>query len=144
MKKQFVIGIDPGVKTGFAMYDRGSRTIVMTETLTFWAAYFKMSGLTAMAADLIVAIEVPKHTRLHEYQDGKTGARLREKIAGNVGGIAREAELLADGLELLGFEVRRVVPSRSKWTAKDLEQRTRITARTNEHVRDAISLCFGL
>jgi predicted RNase H-like nuclease (RuvC/YqgF family) len=143
MKKRYVIGIDPGRNTGFAIYDRETRGISLMATLDFWAAY-KHVSTQYEPAETIVVIEVPKHSRLHEYQDGKTGDRLREKIAGDVGGIAREAELLADGIAAAGFEVRRVTPTRSKWTAKDIQQRTRITTRTNEHVRDAISLCYGL
>ncbi len=142
MKQPYVIGIDPGVNTGFAVYRRINREIISMRTLSFWSLYNEM--LLLAPGDYLVAIEVPKHSRLHEYQDGKTGARLREKIAGNVGGIAREAELLADGIELLGFEVRRITPTRGKWSAKDLLQRTGIATRTNEHVRDAIALCYGV
>lgn len=142
-KPQYVVGIDPGTKTGYAVYNRETKSISEMATLDFWSVYKRVLEYFEPHG-VIVMVEVPKHSRLHEYQDEKTGDRLREKIAGDVGGIAREARLLADGLELAGYQVRRVVPSRSKWTAKDLQQRTRITARTNEHVRDAISLCYGL
>lgn len=141
-KKRYVAGIDPGVNTGIAIYDRELKRIHFTTTIDFWGAIVLFRQYNQ--AEFLVIIEAPKKTRLYARHDVETGPRRREKIAANVGSSAREAELLAEGLELLGFEVIRQTPTRRKWTAEQLERYTGIKERTNQHVRDAIALCYGV
>ena len=142
MKHRFVIGIDPGVSTGFAVYDRQLKRIDYMNTLTFWAVYDWF--IKYAEDDWLIYIESPPKTRLYERQDKETGERRREKIAANVGSNSREAELLADGIERMGFEVKRVKPTRKKWTAQQLKIYTGIKIQTNQHVRDAIALVWGI
>ena len=144
MKKPFVIGIDPGVQTGIAWYDRRERRVFDYETTDFWSVYSRFEEVRAWRFEAVIVIETPKKTRLYARQDAEAGHRRREKIAANAGGNSREAELLAEGLEALGYEVRRVTPTRTKWTAEHLAKYTGITRRTSQHVRDAIALCYGL
>jgi hypothetical protein len=35
-RKRYVVGIDPGVKTGFAVWDRKEKQFVSVETRDFW------------------------------------------------------------------------------------------------------------
>lgn len=144
MHKRYVIGIDPGVKTGLACYDREKKQITQFGTTGFWHVYESFAQDTVTSITTLFIIETPKKTRLYDRQDGEQGDRRREKIASNIGSNGREAELLAEGIERLGFEVKRVVPTSGKWTAADLKLITGITERTSQHVRDAIALCYGL
>lgn len=147
MKKRFVVGIDPGVNTGFALWDRLTTEIRMMHTWDFWKVidWFRTGPISIDPNNYFVIIETPNAARtLYARKDDQSEGRGRERMASNVGSNRREAELLADGIERLGFEVRRVTPTRSKWTAADLKRKTGITQRTNEHVRDAIALVYGI
>lgn len=145
MKKRYAIGIDPGETTGVAIYDRKEKRIAQIYTSDFWQVY----GIARTIwlndfDDAIILIETAKRTGIYARYHAKEQGALREKIAANVGSNAREADLLATGLEKLGFDVRRVKPTNSKWDAKKLKFVTGIEYRTNEHVRDAIQLCWGI
>lgn len=124
------IGIDPGVHTGFAVAEDGK--LIRLETLDFWTAYQKVCGLIEYYrfhdedSTLRVVIEVPK-TKANWH--GPTAAH-------NVGRVCREAELLADGLELAGAQVERVHPPGGV-DAAVFAQVTGWTKRTNEHNRIA-------
>ncbi len=79
---------------------------------------------------------------LYARVDSVEGFRQRERLAVNVGSNRREAVLLADGIELLGLAVKRITPTRIKWSADQLKRYTGIETRTSQHVRDAIALCW--
>jgi hypothetical protein len=144
-KIRYTIGIDPGEETGVAVYDRKEKRIVQVYTSNFWELYTTAKNVWKNDFDdAILVIETPKRTGLYERYNVKQGPALREKIASDAGSNAREADLLATGLERLGFTVRRVKPTNSKWDAKKLKMVTGIEHRTNQHVRDAIQLCWGI
>lgn len=141
LKTRFFVGIDPGINTGYAVYDAHLKEIVKMETTTFWSVFDLIE--THYPFNTVIVIETPKKTRLYARQDGLEGHRQREKVAANAGGNAREAELLADGLELSGYTVLRITPTRHKLDAKEFARITKITKQTNQHVRDAVMLVFG-
>lgn len=143
MRKRYAIGIDPGVETGVAFYDRHERKIVSRSTSDFWNVIEEFET-SLMPHSHFAVIEVASGHVIHDRVEKNATGFGRDRQAANVGSNRREAVLLAEGLERLGFEVRRVTPTRTKWTAKDLKQRTGITERTNQHVRDAIALVYGL
>ena len=141
-KVRYVIGIDPGANTGIAVWDREQEEVIQTTTTTFWPAYDYICALYKTSETKII-IEVPLRTVMYARQASKgyKGAgqnRLMADAAGN----AKESTLLAQGLELAGYEVKRVRPIKAKWTAIQLKRVTGIEGRTNQHVRDAIALCF--
>jgi len=145
MKKRYAIGIDPGVNTGYAVYDRTAHQIIDKGTLDFWRVYHWI-GNQENYAEYVVYIETPNSQRpMYDSVDGNSDiGRIRENMSAKIGSNRREAALLADGIELLGFEVKRIRPTRTKWTAEQLKRNTRITERTNQHVRDAIALVWGI
>lgn len=146
MKKRYAIGIDPGLETGFVTYDRETKLIIQADTLPFWRVYGWFEAFKDTTDKYLVMIETPNSKRpIYARIDGNSDVgRVRENMSARIGANRREAELLAEGIERLGFEVKRVTPTRTKWTAKDLKQRTGITERTNQHVRDAIALVYGI
>ena len=161
------IGIDPGTKTGFAVWDSEKKEFRNIWTLDFWKAYETMvlyHGRRGFVDDdgsvigITVVIEVPARfmydRHMKEIWGHKTNytsfmskLRVLIKIATNYGGTIKEAELMADRIESLGFEVRRVQPSRksgTKMKADAFEKLTGYTGRTSEHGRDAAMLVFGM
>lgn len=117
------IGIDPGRRTGFAIAENGE--LVKLETLNFWDAYFRVSDLVEFSNVSVVVIEVP-HTKKNWHGP---------KAAHDVGRVCREAELLADGIELLGVKVVRQHPT-GKVNQEYFARITGWKKRTNEHCRN--------
>lgn len=135
----FRIGIDAGIHTGVAIYTHeiGEWNL---QTMNFWKAYDFIRVFDPDHTGIVV--EVPNSKRIvYDYQGERgTGDRRRERMAANVGSNRREAALLAERFEGLGYPVIRVTPIRHKWSAADLQRELGITSRTNAHVRDAIQL----
>lgn len=142
--KDWIVGIDPGVHTGFAVYARKPIDYRWhLETLAFWGCFDRLESISGDRGLIGVVIEVPNAKRvLYKRKDGESAGRGRERMAANVGSNRREAELLAERIEQLGYTVIRTAPTKSKWNAKELQRITGITERTNEHVRDAVRLVW--
>ncbi len=147
-KKRFVIGIDAGVKSGFAVWDREKKKIILNKTTDFWGIYYEVCGgkpFEYKTSDTMFVIENPALNK-PVFQNRLFGQNSLQslKIAQNVGSNKREAELLIRAFRQLGFQVVEAQPTTAKWTAEHLERLTGITERTSAHVRDAIKLVFGL
>lgn len=94
-----------------------------------------------------IVIEIHGAGALYARTDAAVarGTKGRDKFAANVGSNRREAVLLADGLERLGYNVRRVRPiNAKKWDAAEFMRFTKWPKGENEHVRDAARLVWGL
>jgi hypothetical protein len=130
-------GIDPGTKTGVAKYDSLLGRITDVFTVDFWGCieYFEYDSTLIDQAISKIRIEVPR-TKVNWHKKGC------DITAANVGGAVREANLLADGLERLGYEVIRIHPQ-GKVDAAYVKRVTGWSKPTNEHTRDAIMLCYG-
>ena len=129
------IGIDPGKKTAIAIYDSTTKRIIDVFMTDFWGAY---EYLEAEQHDILikkVIIEVPR-TKSNWHKKGC------DITSANVGGIYREANLLADGIERMGLKVIRQHPQ-GKVDAAYVKKVTGYQGKTNEHTRDSIMLCWG-
>ena len=129
------IGIDPGKKTAIAVYCSITKRIIDVFMTDFWGAYEYLQAEQNNALIKQVTIEVPR-TKSNWHKKGC------DITSANVGGIYREANLLADGIERLGLKVVRQHPQ-GKVDAEYVERVTGYKDRTNEHSRDAIMLCWG-
>lgn len=127
------VGIDPGKKTGIAVYDKTLGRLIDVWTTDFWGAYDFVKR-EDLPIDKVI-IEVPR-TKANWHRKGC------DITSANVGGIYREAHLLADGIEKLGLTVIRQHPP-GKVDAEYIKRLTGWDQRTCEHKRDAIMLCWG-
>ncbi|HIJ23071.1 MAG TPA: hypothetical protein HPP64_09165 [Gammaproteobacteria bacterium] len=130
MKYNHIVGIDPGSSTGVAKLNVTTNKLEVLQTLDFWSAYNYLDNFDRR--ETLVVIEVPT-TKTNWHGNG---------AAIDVGGVIREAKLLADGIERLGFEVIRVHP-RGKVPAKNFNKITGWVGRSNEHNRDAGMLAWS-
>lgn len=139
---QFVLGIDPGVSCGFAVYSRTSQKLIRVETLTFWEA---IEEVRLFAADWVkVVIEVADAAPVFWQRKGAAANQhTLSKIARNVGQVTREAQLMVEGLRRYGYQVIEAKPLGKK-NAEDFKRLTKWTERTNQHERDAGILAFGM
>jgi len=133
------IGIDPGVKTGFAVYSIDLGQLLEVETVDFWTAVDKVMFYPPSYLTRVV-IEVPDTK--HVWQGGAKNAKTLQRQAVNVGGVIREAQLLAEGLEREGYPVVRV-PPRGKVDPTKFARYTGWKDRCSQHARDAAMLCYG-
>ena len=133
------IGIDPGKKTGIALWN--GKEIKFMDSMSFWDAIDLLNRYAEIIPEAIVYIENPQLNKPVFARGNKKV--VREMIAQRVGMNKRDAQLLIKYCERLGFTVKQIKPTTSKWNAKELKTITGITKRTNEHVRDAIKLVYG-
>jgi hypothetical protein len=137
---RFVAGVDPGKTTGVGVYDRTEGRIVFIHTTDFFGvADFLMRWVRI--SDLKVYVEIP---RVFMYdRNGAQQGSVRDKMLINIGGVRREAELLAGLLRGQGFTVEEVPPiTEKKWTQQKFQQITKCKRQTNEHERDACRIAF--
>lgn len=135
----FSIGIDPGKETGFAVYSIHQRKLVGLRTLDFWEAYSQVLAFKLIEVSRVV-VEVPDTK--HVWQQIPKGTKAIQRQAVNVGGVIREAQLLAEGLNRAGYNVVQVNP-RGKRTHAEFCKFTGWGKPTNQHCRDAALLCWG-
>jgi hypothetical protein len=131
-----LIGIDPGVKTGFCVYCDKTKEIKELETLTITQAMQKVRAISEKE-DVFVYYE---DARLRKWF-GNAG---REQLQG-AGSIKRDCKIWEDYLNEINVDAFAIPPKNNltKLTAKNFASITGYTRRTSEHVRDAAMLVFG-
>jgi predicted nuclease with RNAse H fold len=147
-RKRYVVGIDPGVKTGFAVWDRDGRRLLSVETADFWTVFFQISNAPILRPkNTLIVIEVAHYAPVFRERKAKgKNVNHAARLAQNVGQVMREAKLLAEGLRRLGYEVVEQKPlGKAKKAADDVAQFQRLTGwteRTSQHARDAARMVF--
>jgi hypothetical protein len=145
---KFIFGIDPGATTGIALFDVEKGCIDNVFTSDFWGTYKTFAARALAKAgvkDCLVIIEAPVKNAMYAKQQAvadQGSAKRANRMMSNAASNAREAELLADGIEALGYTVKRVRPSRTKLNAEECRAESGFEGSTNQHTRDAIMLCY--
>lgn len=133
------VGIDCGVKTGFAVADKG--ILVRVETLTITKAMDAVKQLHSQYPDMVLKIE---DARLRTWfgsadaRQAKSGAGLRE----GVGSVERDCNICEQFCKEQGIKFDLVHPAANMTKTKDeyFKKITDWTGRTSEHSRDAAML----
>jgi hypothetical protein len=134
-----VIGIDPGVKTGYAIYDAQKRELKQYGSGSIFNV-FKIVGehWEEYGANITVIVE---DARLCKYA-GPNGNAARM----GVGSVKRDSQIWVEYLKLLGASFKQVDPRHNKLkklSAKDLTKFIgHDVSGSNQHARDAISLAW--
>ena len=134
-----VVGIDPGIDTGYAVYDVLFNELTEAVTISFWEAWNKAALMNP--AQVLYVVEDPAQNKPVWNRNLPKNANL--KVAQDVGGNKREARLMIKGLRRLGFVVDAVRPEGPKWTSRYFRGITGYEGRVSEHVRDAARLAWG-
>ena len=133
----WILGIDPGTNTGMAIRNVVTGDIEKLWTSNFWEAYhYAINNALCWRG---VVVEVPDTKRVFHKAAG--GLQQIQRTAVRVGGVLREAELLAQGIEQQNIPVLRVNP-RGKINAEKFNSITGWKHKSNEHSRDAGMLTF--
>jgi hypothetical protein len=132
-----VIGIDPGVHTGYAEWDAAARRLLVVTTMKIHAALW--SVLEAHRAGDLSHV-VFEDARLRTW----FGDAGRETLMG-AGSVRRDSTIWSEFLGDAGIPFRAISP-KQKGAKYDAQQFARLTGwkeRTNEHGRDAGLLVLG-
>lgn len=136
------IGIDPGVKTGFAVWDSEKQGFLEISTCTITEAMNRVIIHRNMA--LVSGKELMLHiedARLRKWY-GNSG---REKLQG-AGSVKRDSKIWEDFCKENDIEYRMVDPknNRTKVNKEYFNKITGWTKQTTDHARDAAMMVFGI
>lgn len=132
-----LIGIDPGVNTGFAVWCATERRLMSVDSMTIDSAMDEVRRIHREGNLHSVTFE---DARLRTWY----GSKGKEALQG-AGSIKRDCGIWSDFLGRLGVAYRSVKPAAgaTKWTAERFASVTGWVGRTNEHGRDAALLVYG-
>lgn len=139
MSQDRIVGVDPGVSTGLAIWSRADKKLVSVETTTITAA---MSIVRLMHEFGSLHSVVFEDARLRTW----FGSKGREALQG-AGSIKRESAIWHEFLTSLEGVPFKPVSPQSKGAKLNAAQFAKLTGwqgRTSEHARDAAMLVFKL
>lgn len=127
-----VIGIDPGVQTGVAIYEGGA--LVRLATVE---AHDYYTLLQSERPGLVIVED--SRLQSHVFTAPKIIGNAKNKIARNIGMVDGFCHLLESLCKSFEIEIISVSPlaKGSKYNAKVFEQITGYQGRSNQHERDA-------
>lgn len=133
------IGIDPGKKTGFAVWDHDAKYLAEVDTMSITQAMEKVRMMADILGRENIRLYIEDAQQRKWY--GKTG---RERLKG-AGSICRDSTIWDDFCRELGVEYRMIAPrcNTTKLKAAQFKTITKWQGRTDEHARDAACLVFG-
>ena len=134
MTYDYLIGIDPGVNTGFALWD--GKAFVEITTVDIITAINKVKNL---ADDFNVMVYYEDARLRHWF-----GSSGREKLMG-AGSVRRDSQIWETACKVLNIPYEAIAPKQNitKLNARQFAMYTGWKGRTNEHGRDAAMLVFN-
>lgn len=131
----FVVGVDTGVHSGYALWNMAGRCLAQVDTLMIHDVILQLHELSQMYR-IMVRIE---DARLRKWVQGG-----REKLQG-VGSVKRDAKILEDFCKDKGIAYELVAPknNRTKMDARDFARLTGWGEKCSVHARDAAMLVYG-
>lgn len=135
MNKPLIIGIDPGVKTGLAIWNRESKSMIVL----YSAGILMIMKIILNHRDQILKIRLEDARKRNWF--GKAG---REVLQG-AGSIKRDCQIWEEFFELHNLPYELVAPknNKTKLDAKLFSNMTGWKGRTNEHERDSAMLVYN-
>lgn len=136
-KYDYVIGIDTGVNTGFAVWSVKEQKFTEISTLPIHVAMQKVQDISNTEYDVLVRFEDARQRKWF----GKAG---REQLQG-AGSIKRDAGIWDAFLTDLGVTFDMVAPknNKTKLTQETFKKLTGWDGRTSVHARDGAMMVFG-
>lgn len=139
MRYQYIIGIDVGVNTGYALWDCTMKQLIEVKTYT---------ALEAMAAVRNLITRYCIDNLYLRFEDARKrrwfGKKGREALQG-AGSVKRDSKLWQEFCTTEGIAYEAVAPRKgmTKLDSETFRKVTKWTGRTSEHSRDAGMLVFG-
>jgi hypothetical protein len=136
-----IVGIDPGVNTGWAVWDTIGRKLVAVETIRIHEAILRLQA-DPPAMVIVEDARLRKWYGSADARQARSGAGIRE----GVGSVKRDCSILDDFLTSAGIPHRMQAPARSatKIPADRFAAMSGWVGRCSQHGRDAAMLVIGL
>jgi hypothetical protein len=133
-KAEYYIGIDPGTKTGVAIWHRPSKQLIAVDTIPIHRA---LDVVRNGAGPMKVIIEDARKRKWF-------GDNAKSKQQG-AGSIKRDVSIWEDALTEWGIDFEMVAPKKglTKLSPERFKLLTGYKERTSGHARDAAMLVFG-
>lgn len=137
MTKYIILGIDPGVKTGLAMWNKQEKKMI---------AIYSSGILMIMKAVLSVPPGILIKIRMEDARKRKWFGKTQREVLQGAGSIKRDCQIWEEFFLLHELPYELVAPknNKTKRDAKLFSNMTGWKSRTNEHERDAAMLVYGL
>ena len=134
------IGIDPGVNTGFAIWDATSKRFLKVKTCSIVEA---MADIKMLDHAQIVGLYFEDAKQRQYLPREASVSEYRGKLMG-AGSVKRDSAIWREFCSFWGLPYVAVAPRKgmTKWDAKYFAKVTGWTGRTSEHARDAAILVF--
>lgn len=141
MKPTYIIGIDPGVSTGIAMYDKTTKTLAECKTTMIHRAMEMVAEAHQSGVLLHVYVEDARLLKLPAHLQRHKSA----KYAQGVGSVKRDCSIWESFLIDLSIPHTLVDPRKTikKMDRDAWEAVTRYKRPTSSHSRDAAMLVWG-
>lgn len=138
MKPRYYIGIDPGTKTGVAVWDVQRQCFTTISSKKVYEAFEYIKSSFTDLSELVLRVENPNLRKWF----GNSG---REKLQG-AGSIKRDFAIWKEFCEYHGIEMKEVAPKniRTKVSSDYFKRLTGWEGRTSEHARDAAMMVYGM
>lgn len=141
-----VIGLDPGVVTGYAIWEARDMVLRAVGSCSIHCAMSRVlsdrESAAARGRDFLVLFE---DARTLKFPGGRN-AKKEGKVLQGVGSVKRDCGIWEDFLEDHGipYQAKRWTRGTTKWTTEYFNRVTGWDKPTNEHARDAAVSVFGL
>ena len=134
MSKPLIAGVDPGVKTGVAIWNYEQQRFLSIETFNIIEAMRRLLYFSEHLGGIIF-----EDARLRGGKPGK------ERLQG-AGSIKRDSKIWEEFCKcyLIPFQPVKPTSGNTKWKADYFKRITGWDKRTSEHSRDAAVLVFGM
>lgn len=168
-KPRFYIGIDPGSKTGIAIWDRKKRVFTELMTKDLWDAIYYIQGvkkrLEGKIDHITLVVENPNKNapvfmvnnekekiqnalnmanKKQAFTEIESVLRIFSRRAQNVGQNKQMATFMIEYFQNIGFNVKEVRPTQKKMKDYAFKAITGYTGRCSQHARDGALLVFGM
>lgn len=141
MKCRYLIGIDTGVHTGYALWDLESRELWDVDTLTVTQALFRVKAVSEAYRVKVFFEDARQRRWIPDTHDLRREMGRRQ----GAGSVKRDCQIWEDFCKENGIPYEAVAPqrNRTKLSAEAFATLTGWKDRTSEHARDAAMLVFG-
>jgi len=137
-RQMYVIGIDPGTLTGFALYDKEAKTLTAVMTVKVHEAFELVRRMKADGFKIHVRVEDARKRKWYG-----PGSNAKQQGAGAIKIQCKQWEefLKSEGIS---FDLVSPAQIKTKVDARKFKMITGWTARTSNHGRDAAMMVYGL